>query len=240
MKLVEITTAQNVTIEYKAASVFERILAWIIDFGIILVSLLISRLLIKALVPYGISDIVSVILLVPIYFLYHLLFEIFNNGASIGKKTLGLRVIKITREPVSVYDYFMRWAFRLIDIGPVGTVAIITISSSPYNQRIGDYLADTTVVKILKSERVSLNRISQLENLKNYEPVYPEVLVFNETDMLVFKEVIERVNKYPGITSDKILAASISKAESLMGLTLKNRNVDFLRTLIKDYVALTR
>lgn len=240
MKQVDITTAQNVTIEYKAATVFERALAWLIDIVIIVLTSLILLLFINLLAPPQAVNTVSIILITPVYLLYHLIFELFNNGASPGKKILGLRVIKITNDPVSIYDYFMRWAFRLVDITALGAIAIITISSSPRNQRIGDYLADTTVIKVMKSERFSLHRILQLENLKNYEPKYPEVLTFSENDMLVFKEVIERTVRYPGETSDKILKLAIEKAENIMGLPSKPRNLDFLRTLIKDYVALTR
>lgn len=240
MKQIEITTPQNVTVEYKAATVLERILAWLIDIAIIGLTSLILLLFITILVPPESTNTVSAFILTPVILLYHLIFEIFNNGASPGKKILGLRVIKISNEAVSVYDYFMRWAFRLVDNTAFGAIAIITISSSPRNQRIGDYLADTTVIKILKSERVSLHRILQLENLKNYEPKYPEVSVFSESEMLVFKEVIDRVQRYPGENSDKILDCAIRKAESVMGLSVKTRNLDFLKTLIKDYVALTR
>jgi hypothetical protein len=154
---------------------------------------------------------------------------------------MGLRVVKLTNEPVSVYDYFMRWAFRLIDIGASsGIVAAITIVSSPRNQRIGDYLADTTVVKVTKSNRFSLNRVMELDGLKEYAPKFPEVTVFSEADMLVLKDVVERVQKYPGNSSKNALEMAVSKVESVLDIKAPSRDSNFLKTLIKDYVALTR
>ncbi len=241
MKSIEITTPQNVTIDYKAATVFERSLAFIIDFFIIGAGIGILSILITVFVPRELQNAVSIALLAPLYLSYHFVFEVFHNGASPGKRALGLRVVKLTNEPVGVYDYFMRWAFRLIDIlASSGILAAITIASSPKNQRIGDYLADTTVIKVVKSGRFSLSKVKELETLKNYEPQYPEVTMFSEENMLVLKEVVERFAKYPGEGSGKTVELTINKIESTLGIQAKTRDVNFLRTLIKDYVALTR
>ncbi len=241
MKRIDITTTQNVVIEYKAASTIERFLAWLIDICAIGISTLILWAFIALIVPQGLKNTAGYLLLTPISLLYHLLFEIFNNGASLGKLALSLRVVKLNNDPVSIYDYFMRWAFRLIDISAsLGIVAVITISSSPRNQRIGDFLADTTVIKLVKSGRFSLNRVMELDSLKNYEPQYPEIVAFSEQDMLVLKDVIERCIFYPGEGATKALELAIERIENILGIKAKERNTKFLKTLIKDYVALTR
>lgn len=241
MKKIDITTTQNVVIEYKAASTIERFLAWLIDIVTIGLGVLILYGIIALIFPPELMNTASLIFITPISLLYHLVFEILNNGASLGKLALGLRVVKLNNEPVSIYDYFMRWAFRLIDIAASsGIVAAITISSSPRNQRIGDYLADTTVIKLSKSGRFSLHRVMELESLKNYEPQYPEIVALSEKDMLVLKDVVERCILYPGKGATKALELSIDRIESILGIKAKERNTNFLKTLIKDYVALTR
>lgn len=241
MNSIEITTSQNVTIEYKAAGFFERLLAWMMDAFFVGVLLGIVFGFIVIILPKELHNAASVIILSPIYLFYHLLFEVFNNGASWGKTIMGLRVVKLNNDKVGVYDYFMRWAFRLIDVVlSLGIIATISITSSPRNQRIGDYLADTTVIKIVKSGRMSLKRIRELELLQNYKPMYPEIVAFSEDDMLVIKEVIDRSFNYPGESSSAALEAAIRKIEVSLDIKVKNRNTDFLKTLIKDYVALTR
>lgn len=241
MKRIDITTTQNVVIEYKAASTIERFLAWLIDICTIGLASLILFGVIAIIFPPELMNTASLLILTPISLLYHLVFEILNNGASLGKLALGLRVVKLNNDPVSIYDYFMRWAFRLVDIAASsGIVAVITISSSPRNQRIGDYLADTTVIKLVKSGRFSLHRVMELDSLKNYEPKYPEVVAFSEKDMLVLKDVVERNILYPGEGAARALELTIERVETILGIKAKERNTQFLKTLIKDYVALTR
>lgn len=240
-KRIDITTAQNVVIDYKAASVTERFFAWALD--IVFLALIIGALSIIILIitPAELQRTVMIYTITPLSLLYHLLSEIFLNGASLGKQIVGLRVVKINAEPVSIYDYFLRWAFRIIDIsGSFGILGAITISSSPKNQRIGDYLADTAVIKISKTDRFALYKITELDSLSQYEPQYPEVTTFSEGDMLVIKEVIDRNNRYDNEVYKNILYQTIDHIEQTLGIKAKTRNIEFLKTLIKDYVALTR
>lgn len=241
VKRIDITTTQNVVIDYKAASVFERILAWLIDFVFLAFSLFILWLIITGIFPSTVEETLSYLILIPLALTYHLMSEVFFNGVSLGKLALGLRVVKINNEPVSIYDYVMRWAFRVVDIvSSLGLVAAITISSSPKNQRIGDYLADTTVVKIPRTDRFSLHKITELDSLKNYEPQYPEVTALSEDDMLVIKEVIDRLSATKGKLRSDLLKQTVKQVEDILGISPKTRDVNFLKTLIKDYVALTR
>lgn len=240
-KRIDITTAQNVVIDYKAATVFERLLAWIIDFLILAFGSLILHLLIMAFAPMGTENSFSLLFIAPTVLCYHLICEIFLNGTSPGKSALGLRVVKINNEPVRIYDFVIRWAFRLLDISSsIGLLAIITISSSPKNQRIGDYLADTTVVKITKTDRFSLRKIQELDSLKNYEPRYPEVVALSESDMLVIKEVLDRLAMGRTEISESLLKKTIQQVEEVIGVSAPRYDAEFLRVLIKDYVALTR
>lgn len=241
VKQIDITTAQNVIIDYKAATVVERFLAWLLDIIFLGLIMLFLGILFYSVLPDEIARTVSIFTITPMSLIYHLVCEILFNGVSPGKNIVGLRVVKINSESVSIYDYFIRWAFRLIDItGSLGLLAAITVFSSPKNQRIGDFLADTTVIKISKTDRFSLNKIVELDSLKNYSPQYPEVLTLSEEDMLVIKEVIDRVSRYKGKVYPQILNATIDHIEKVLGIKAKTRNVNFLKILIKDYVALTR
>lgn len=241
MKRIEITTTQNVKIEYNAATLWERILAWIIDFFTLVLFLSFSSLFISLIFPAELTNIISLVFITPVFLLYHPLFEIMSNGRSLGKLAMGIKVVKITSDTIRLSDYFMRWVFRLVDIGlSVGIVAIVTILSSPMGQRIGDFLSDTAVIKIKKSDRLSLHRILELDSLKNYEPKYPGVVAFTEDDMLTIKEAIDRSIQFPSDGSDKALFLTIERVEEILNIKVKKKDIDFLRTIIKDYVALTR
>lgn len=240
-KRIDITTTQNVVIDYKAATVLERALAWLIDIFLLAVSVLVLFIIIAAILPDSYQDTASLIIISPLTLTYHLLAEMLFNGVSLGKQALGLRVVKINNEPVSAYDYFMRWCFRLVDIGiTFGVMAVITILSSPRNQRIGDFLADTTVIKISKTDRLTLNKVLELDALKDYKPQYPEVGSLAESDMLIIKEVIDRIGINVEPSNKSLLEDTISQIEKVLDIKAARRDVEFLKTLIKDYVALTR
>ena len=52
-----------------------------------------------------------------------------GKGASIGKRALKIKVIKLDGKEPNIGDYFIRWIFRFIDIViSFGTLAIFSIS----------------------------------------------------------------------------------------------------------------
>ncbi|MBA7517958.1 hypothetical protein ES705_10023 [subsurface metagenome] len=239
MKVIDINTTQNVSIEYKTATLIERVGAYFVDQLIIWASIGVLYLIVS--IAVNSPTVAFYFVMVPIFGFYSVAWEIFNNGQSPGKKIFGLRVVKITGEKIGLYDFFMRWAFRLVDIyGTLGTVASLTIASSPRSQRIGDYLADTTVIKINSAGRLSLDRIMQLNHLENHEATYPEVVQFTEEEMLMIKEVAARYTKYPNDSHLKAMNQLIKKIEDYAGIKADGNRLVFLNTLIKDYVALTR
>ena len=48
--------------------------------------------------------------------LYHLLFEVFNNGQSIGKASLRIRVVKLDGSQPDLGSLLIRWLLRILDI----------------------------------------------------------------------------------------------------------------------------
>lgn len=68
----------------------------------------------------------------------------------------------------------MRWAFRLIDIYvSFGMVASSLISSGNKGQRLGDLIANTTVVRLRPSRTVSLHEILSIKTLMDYQRFTP-------------------------------------------------------------------
>ncbi|MBL4594914.1 MAG: RDD family protein, partial [Flavobacteriales bacterium] len=84
MNKIEITTTQNVTVEYELSPLIYRINAFILD-GVILT--------IGCLILWGITagifgrfaDLAIYFTVLPVALFYSLAFEHFNNGQSIGK-----------------------------------------------------------------------------------------------------------------------------------------------------------
>lgn len=240
MNDIDITTPQNITINYELAGAVERILAFVID------ALLIT--LVSA-ISYGITyiifsdytDIASYFTVIPIIVFYSLVFEYYNNGQSPGKKALKLRVIRIDGEKTTFYDYLLRWVFRGTDIYlSVGSVAFLGIISSPNNQRIGDVLGNTVVVSLKKSNRIQLTNLLKLNTHSNYTPTYPQVIKCNEETMLLVKEVLRRNTKYPNKAHKDALDTLVSKLTGELKIKEPKDKKQFLNTILKDYILLTR
>lgn len=237
MRKIDITTTQNVTIEYELASVMERAMASIID----LVIILLGSLLIQLVFVLMGDPVTFFFVLLPTSFLYHLLMETLNHGQSLGKKILKIRVVKINGERPGFFDFLMRTVFRVVDITfTTSALALITASSSEKGQRLGDFFADTTVVKLLNLQRFSLDRILSMERLKSQEPVYPGVTKFKEEEMLLIKETLDRYKRYPNDNHAAALQKLIKKIEDHLDVKALGNKEQFLQTIIRDYVSLTR
>ncbi|HWR07924.1 RDD family protein [Sporomusa sp.] len=80
-------------------------------------------------------------------FCYYTYFESYN-GATPGKMLCGLKVVKTDGTPCDLNAAAVRTACRLIDGLFVYLVGAVLIWTSVNNQRLGDRLADTLVVKV--------------------------------------------------------------------------------------------
>jgi uncharacterized RDD family membrane protein YckC len=238
MNEIEITTTQNITIHYELASFWERFFAFILD--LIILSL-------SSLILYGVasaifsSQLVIYFTFIPVIVFYSLFFELFYNGQSLGKMALKLRVIRMDGEKTNFSDYFMRWMFRIPDIyGSFGGIAFLGVISSSNNQRMGDILANTVVVSLKKDNRMKLENLLRLDKDKKYIPEYPQVTKMDEETMLIVKEVLKKHIKYPNEAHNKAFDLLVEKMASELELKVPKSKTQFLKTLLKDYILLTR
>ncbi|GCE22719.1 RDD family protein [Dictyobacter kobayashii] len=81
-----------------------------------------------------------------LYFLYFIILEA-TMGATLGKKILGLRVVRQDGAPISWSESLIRNLLRIIDGLFAYLLGAIFIWTSPLKQRLGDKAAHTLVVK---------------------------------------------------------------------------------------------
>jgi uncharacterized RDD family membrane protein YckC len=240
MNDIEITTTQNITIHYKLATAWERVMAFIIDIMVISLSSLTLYGIFNLLFS-GYSETLLYLTLLPVIVFYSLSFELFNNGQSLGKMALKLRVIRIDGEKNTFTNYIMRWMFRLLDIyGSFGGIAFLGIISSTNNQRLGDLLANTVVISLRKDNRMKLENLLKLNNQEKYKPIYPEVLRLDEETTLIIKEVLKKQLKYPNLAHKKAFELLVEKLAAELNIKIPTNKTEFLKTLLKDYIILTR
>lgn len=248
MQTIEIRTTQNVTIEYELASLRDRMMAYLIDFLIVsivyffLIVILLSIFTNSMMESNGGLSFVFVFLPIGFFLFYQLLSEIFNNGQSWGKKSIGIRVVRVDGQEPGLGDYLLRSVFLIVDVMmSIGTIAIILISSSPKRQRLGDLTANTTVIRSKQAMQFKLGDILKISSLEDYEPQFPQVKNLGEQDMLLIKNAVFRYQKYRNPAHADVIRDLVAHLQEVLEITEKPKNkVEFLKTLIRDYIVLTR
>lgn len=238
MKTIEINTAQNVTIQYELASFGNRAAAFFID--LIVLFGLISCLNIFFL-QLGSSTVFMYLILLPVMLFYTLCSEILLDGQTIGKRAIGIKVVKLNGDPATAFDYLIRWAFRFLDIWvSAGSIAAMLISSSTYNQRLGCLLSGTTVIKKSSTRTFTLKDILNIQSIQNHQPSFPRVVQLSEQDMLFVKKVLERNKRYKNESHRELLEKLADKIADIIGVNAQLDKEKFLKTILADYIVLTR
>ena len=247
MKNIEIKTTQNVALEYELAGLRDRVLAFLIDLVILSVGLWLLFLIGAAILLAVFSGAETIamlyyLLLGAVFLFYSLVMESRNNGQSIGKMAMRIRVIKTAGGQAVSSDYAARWAFRVIDIWfSFGGIASILIASSSRAQRIGDIVANTAVVKIEPTSNLKLRDLLTIHSLDSYTPQYLQAKRLVEEDVLVIKRVLDRYRKFP---NEAHRASIILLAERIREILATDYapgdERKFLQTVLQDYVVLTR
>lgn len=237
---LQINTTQNVNINFTAASVGERILAYIIDLVIkIAYSVVIFQLVLDG---FGILDnldnmdqwskiAVILIFFLPVIF-YSLIFESIMDGQTIGKRIMKIKVVKIDGYQASLSDFLVRWFFRIIDINMMsGVIALIAIITSSKSQRLGDMTAGTAVISLKNNVSIDHTILEDLE--RSYTPTYPNVIKLSDNDVRIIKETFNKAKK----TKDyKTLSKLKNKIVEVVEIKeVKENNVQFIDTILKDY-----
>jgi uncharacterized RDD family membrane protein YckC len=247
MKTIEIITTQNVAIDYELSGVRDRVIAFFID-GIIYLGFVFFMILIissTSAILYELGEFIFTFITLGLYLgwiFYHVLFEIFNNGQSLGKKALGIKVVRIDGKEPRLFDFLLRGVFHLVDtLFTAGVVGVVLIASTDKTQRLGDMAANTTVIKKRSSRQFQLMDILGIQNTETYEPMYPEVTRLNEQEMLLIKNAISRYQEFPNKAHQEAIVLLTERLTEILGLKdVPKGKIKFLKTLLKDYIVLTR
>lgn len=243
-KTIEINTTQNVVIDYELASLRERIIAFFLDLlAVSLGSFLLVTLLGRLFGSGGMMGMFIGSLPLLFFFLYHFLLEILNSGQSIGKLILGLKVVRLDGREPKWGDALLRSFFHIIDsIFSLGFVGSLLIKSNPNSQRYGDMAANTTVIKIQASTLIiGLSDVLSIISLDNYQPSFPQVQTLSENDMLQIQSAISRYQTLANQAHHELIEDLVTHLMELLSITERPKNsIGFLKTLLKDYIVLTR
>jgi len=206
---------------------------------------------------------VTFLLMLLFFLTYHLICEVTMNGQSLGKKIVGIRVVNERGGHPTLGQFLIRWVIRSSDLTILsflyfviemertnGQIVagwifftplllfiadVILVVSSKKQQRLGDMLAHTILIRT--TENYSIRDTVFLEIEDNYVPSFPQVMQLTDRDINSIKSILERARKKDDL---KLAAMAAEKVKTFLKIDTHLHPVEFLKVLLKDYNYLSR
>jgi len=236
MSTVKVITANNVEIEYEVAGIGDRAIATLIDWLIMFAYFfIVYKIITTTSLQYDLSITVIIMLYLPV-FLYHLIFEMFLDGQSIGKKAMGIRVVMLDAGRPAFLNYFLRWIITPLEFGfgGLGVVSLIICAANGRGQRLADIFAGTTVIRLVPKTSIT-DTIIAPEPDPNYVATFEQVLQLTDREMNLIKMVQKQLrykSKAEALYFAEKTKDSICKK---LEITSELDGLSFINTILKDY-----
>jgi uncharacterized RDD family membrane protein YckC len=188
-EILVIETPERVPLHFALASIGNRFIACAIDHTIQIVTLVVLIIVFAIISDYANlgSRLVNapkwvIALLVIVVFLlmsgYFAIFEWLWHGQTPGKRWMKLRVIREDGRPISFFEAIVRNLLRDFDIMPFPfySIGLISVFSTERDQRVGDLVAGTVVVREREAEapafaEVFASPVSDPALRRSFQPV---------------------------------------------------------------------
>ncbi|MBV7533608.1 RDD family protein [Chitinophaga sp. sic0106] len=235
MTAIKIPTSFNIDLEFEAADLGQRFLAWLIDWVVRGVYITIFVLIIGSLTRLfqepAMMVLFFLVIMLPVV-AYPLLFEMFMEGQTPGKLAMSIKVVGLVGNVPTTSQHLVRWFFRIIE-QPLFFWAIVPVMSilrSPLNQRLGDVVAGTIVISTKPRGSIEETIFRDL-SASGYQPQFPEILRLSDRDMNKIKELLDRA-----LTGDHQLAERVAnRVKEVLKITTNLPDTVFLETVLNDY-----
>ena len=255
MGIIQIGTAFNIDLEFEIAEFHKRLLAYMIDFTLMIIYLFSMKKLLYTGFDFNLEESMGLDILVisvPML-LYSLLTELLMNGQTVGKRLMSIRVISLEGGDPTLGQFILRWITKFFEwpflfgyifflsgqeiyqyifiTGFCGIVVVITIAVTGKSQRLGDILAGTVVVNT--KTKLSIEDTVFMEvNKVDYKATFPEVMRLSDRDINTIKNVLTQANKRANYEMCNRVAM---KVKEVLKISTDMHSDQFLEKLLQDY-----
>jgi uncharacterized RDD family membrane protein YckC len=251
MSIIQIATPFNIDIEFEIAEFHKRLLAYLIDFVLLIIYMFVSIKMMFGELGLRESGVGFGVLVVLLPMLFYTLFsELWMNGQTVGKKLLKIKVVSLDGGEATLGQYLLRWFLRFYEWGFIiialfyfqivvgllllllgGIATVIIISVTPRNQRLGDIAAGTVVVNT--KTKLSIDDTIFIDIKKtDYQVTFPEVMRLSDRDINTIKGVLTQADKRHNYDMCYRVAMKIKE---VLKIDSSLQVDDFLRKLLEDY-----
>jgi uncharacterized RDD family membrane protein YckC len=189
---IAIETPEGVGLELTLAGLGSRFIAALLDLlvrSVVLIALYLALVTAGnlALALYAVASFL-------VFYGYDVLFEVLAAGRTLGKRWSGLRVVMRDGRPIGLFASATRNLLRLVDLLPAAYIAgSISILASSRNQRLGDIVAGTIVLRERSGAQARWTVPEQRSELVD-ELAISDVSGLGQTELAAVRRFLERRN----------------------------------------------
>jgi len=142
---ITLETPEGIEMQLYPAGVFVRGLAFMTDEMIRWIVIAVGLMIAALTGVFGLG--LAFIVMFSTYWLYGVVFEVFNNGTTPGKKLMGLQVVHDDGTPIRLPGSMLRNLVLYVDLLPAAYAAgIVTMLLTDNFRRLGDLAGGTMVI----------------------------------------------------------------------------------------------
>ena len=207
-----IETPERVPLHFALASIGNRFIACAIDHALQAVAIILMVIGFTLIANYSsvgeqitsAPKWVKAVLIVVVFLIFSSYFAFFEwiwNGQTPGKRWLKLRVIREDGRPVTFWEAAVRNLVRTLDMmpAPFYSIGLISVFVSASDQRVGDMVAGTVVVREREAEapafaQVFASPVSDPALRRSFKPVdfVAELDALTESEIQVVETFLRR------------------------------------------------
>jgi len=210
--ILVIETPERVPLHFALASIGNRFLACAIDHALQVLTIIVMAIAFTLIANYSSLENqwsnapkwVKALLIVIVFLIFSAYFAFFEwiwNGQTPGKRWLKLRVIREDGRPLTFWEAAVRNLLRTLDMmpAPFYSIGLISVFISLSDQRVGDMVAGTVVVREREAEapafaKVFASPVSDPALRRSFKPVdfVAELNVLTESEIEVVETFLRR------------------------------------------------
>ena len=207
-----IETPERVPLHFALASIGNRFIACAIDHALQLLAISLIAIAFIVIADYSSFEgalsnapkwvyAVMIVILFLILSGYFAFFEWIWSGQTPGKRWLKLRAIREDGRPITFWEATVRNLLRSFDMmpAPFYSIGLISVFASSRDQRIGDMVAGTVVVREREAEapafaKVFASPVSDPALRRSFKPVYfnADITSLTESEIQVIETFLRR------------------------------------------------
>lgn len=184
-----IETPERVPLHFALASIGNRFLACAVDHFIQIIVIILISIAFSALAEFSVFGAefiaapkwIKAIMIILIFLViagYFVFFEWVWHGQTPGKRWMKLRVIREDGRPITFFESAVRNLVRIFDMQPgiFYSMGLISVFIGSRDQRVGDLVAGTVVVREREAEaptfdKVFISPVSDAAYRRSFKPV---------------------------------------------------------------------